>query len=99
MDTELDKYRTKLIKSIGQGEQINNLTAAPEWEFFEGWLTASKDKLQRQMNSTAFINDHNGYLDARAGVAAIDMILDGIQGFKNAYKRSVKALNEVEQSI
>lgn len=98
MLTERDKFIQKHLAYIEQGQKMDNLTAAPEWEFFSGWLQATKDRLQRQVNSTAFVNDHNGYLDARAGIATIDMIFDGIEKFKKNAETSAEALRGLDSN-
>lgn len=95
MQTELEKYRQKHLRYIEQGQKIENLTACPEWEFFEGWLKSAKYKLQKQINSPAFVNDHNGYLDARAAIATLDMIFDGIDKFKKNAATSAQSLSEL----
>lgn len=96
INQELELRRQRLVKQIQQGEQINNLTAAPEWEFFEKWLNESKEVMIEDMTSEAFVDDHNGYLYCLGVVRSINMILDGIQGFKSAYNRAVKKIDELD---
>ena len=98
MSDELKKQRDKLIKAIDQGRTIENLTAAPEWEFFEGWIQATRKKLVDKIVSADFVNDHNGYLYTTAQVSAIDMVLKAVDAFKTAGKRSEKALERLDST-
>lgn len=94
---ELEKHRNKLLKAVEQGAKIENLTAAPEWEFFEGWLQAARAKALARVLGKDCVNDHNAYLDNRAAVATIDMILDGISRFKDTGAKSANRLIEMDQ--
>lgn len=88
LEQELNKKRALLLKKLEQGEKIDNLVAAPEWEFFEGWLQASKQELITRVTSGAFIKDHEGYLFNIGAINTIDSIFKGINAFKRAFEQA-----------
>jgi hypothetical protein len=96
INQELERRRKQLVKQIQQGEKINNLTAAPEWEFFEQWLNESRDVMIRDMTSDSFVDDHNGYLYTLGVVRTIDMINEGVKAFKASYDRAIKKIDELD---
>lgn len=97
LSQELEKRREQLLKALGQGERMQNLGMAPEWEFFIGWIEASKKKFERQIASDKFVNDHNGYLRVLGTIQALDMIIKGVDGFKKAYEQASKQFSELKQ--
>lgn len=94
---EFEKKRLLLQKKLEQGEQIINLEMAPEWEFFTGWLEASKKELTGRVLGENFIRDHNGYLFNVGAIRAIDQILNGIESFKNEYSRASKQMLQLQK--
>lgn len=93
--SELERKRQGLIKALGQGERVKNLGAAPEWEFFEGWIQAIAERANKNMRAGAFINDHNGYIYASAVTSVVDDILKGVARFKKAYDIAAKELDNM----
>lgn len=98
LNAEAERKQRKLLRAIEQGEKINNLTAAPEWAFFENFLKDSRKKLLKRMASTEFVNDHNGYLFVAASASTIENILSSIDGFKSAFDKAVADLNRIEEA-
>ena len=97
-NSELEKARTRLIKALDQGEKINNLTAAPEWEFYEGWIRSLIEAVVKSMKSDNYLNDHNGYIKAVAQVQAYESVLNGIDKFKSAHIAAANRLNQMENA-
>lgn len=95
---EVERKERKLKNALMQGEQINNLSAAPEWKFFENYLKDSHKAQLKRLASTEFVNDHNGYLYTAASAKTIENILDAIDRFKQAFDFAVKELNRFEDA-
>lgn len=97
LSDEFERKRKMLQKALEQGEQINNLEMAPEWEFFKGWLEASRKELTDRVVGENFIRDHNGYLFTVGAIRAIDQIINGIEGFKKTYNRASKQMLQLQK--
>lgn len=96
---ELERKRAKLVKALDQGEKINNLTASPEWEFFEEWLTSLDKQFTKQMRTGAFVKDHEGYIYAAALTSTIETILEGVKRFKKTYEHAGTELNNISKEM
>lgn len=94
---ELEKHLSALYKTIEQGDRIENLTAAPEWEFFESWLRAVDATITKNMRTGKYVSDHEGYIYASASTSVIDSIFKGIERFKKSYDKASKELVRVKQ--
>lgn len=94
---ELEKHLDSLYRTIEQGDKVHNLTAAPEWEFFESWLRAVEDQIVKKMKTGSYINDHNGYIYSAACTSVIDSVFKGIDKFKKAYEKAQKELVRVKK--
>lgn len=97
LSDEFEKKRIALLKALEQGETMSNLQMAPEWDFFIGWLEATKKELANRVLSENFIKDHNGYLFTTGAYQAIDRILLGIKGFENAYNKASKQMLQLQK--
>lgn len=97
IQSELELQRRKLVKALQQGQQVQNLQAAPEWEFFEAWIRASRDKLITRLTGEGFINDHNGYLFTVAAIRSFDTILTGVKQFQKAFDSAARKINELNE--
>ena len=97
LSDEFEKKRLSLLKALEQGEKMSNLQMAPEWEFFVGWLEATKTELAGRVLGESFIRDHNGYLFTTGAYQAIDRILLGIKGFEKAYKKASRQMLQLQK--
>lgn len=97
LSDEFEKKRLALLKALEQGEKMQNLQMAPEWEFFIGWLEATKQELAGRVLGENFIRDHNGYLFTTGAYQAIDRILLGIKGFEKAYSKASKQMYQLQK--
>lgn len=99
LEQELQRKRAKLLKALEQGEKIQNLTAAPEWQFFIEWIEASKNILDRDIHSVRFINDHSGYIYNLGKFNAYDDIIKGIEAFQRAFDKASKQRIELDKEF
>ena len=97
LSDEFEKKRLALLKHLEQGEKMANLQMATEWEFFIGWLEASKKELANRILSENFIKDHNGYLFTTGAYQAIDRIILGIHSFEKAYNKASKDMLRLQK--
>jgi hypothetical protein len=94
---ELEIQRKRLLKALEQGEKINNLTSAPEWEFFEGWIRSLQEAVDQSIHSDDFVNNHEGYIKALAMYQCYESIFDGINKFKKTYESATHKIIELDK--
>lgn len=99
LEDELNRKRKKLLKALEQGEKIQNLQAAPEWEFYNSWLEAVRADYQKHISSTAFVNDHNGYLLTLGALQAIDTVIRGTERFIKVFDEANKQQYELDKEF
>lgn len=99
LEDELNRKRKKLIKALEQGEKVSNLTAAPEWEFYIGWLESVKTEYTKNISGTGFVNDHNGYLLTLGALQAIETVIRGTGRFLQAYDSAQKQQYELDKEF
>lgn len=99
LEDELNKKRKKLLKALEQGEKVKNLTDSSEWQFYASWLQACKTEYQKQIGSSKFVNDHNGYLLTLGALQAIEVIERGTERFLQAYDGASKQNYELNKEF
>ena len=98
LQEEFDKNTERLRLRLDNGEKVENLTSAPEWEWYAESLTKTLERTKDTMASATFINDHNGYIYAAAQAMVIKNLLENIERMKKQYRDAAARLNEMEAS-
>lgn len=94
---ELEKLKLNLDKAIAQGRKIETLTGMEEWQFFAGYLRATREEITNRVMQGQFLNNRREE-DFNKGIAeAIRVILDSAEGFKNKAEKAKKEYKKIEE--
>lgn len=76
-----EENRADLESRIAQATLARQLTENPGWtEFARPWLDDSLQTYDKELKSTAFVFDHEGYLNARSLYVSYQNFIEMIEG-------------------
>lgn len=74
-EEDLNKKRASLLKKLESGEKMRNLMEVPEWGWYVDVLNDIKKLYMKQISSTQFVNDQNGYVYHLGSLHALEAML------------------------
>lgn len=85
-------------RSVEQGGRIERLTSHPDWEFFQGYLEATRNGYDKKLHEEATRNDGIGMARAAEAYDAINSILEAIPSFIKQGRLAQKEIYELEHA-
>lgn len=94
-----DEAKAELEQRISDAAGLRFMIETPGWQLARLWLDDTLTTYDEALKSKEFVDDHNGYLNARALYVSSKNFLDFIEGTIEDGERAKRELDEFDQPI